>query len=387
LLLAQAQFEQTPAATGKVETTPGAARLTIARYGAGRWTAEVLEDPESNVFHKAMPFLVTGEPRGILTIGANFAPIPARMKLWRRMPDGWQGTTIASADFGSRFNRFRDIEVGDVTGDGEPEIVVATHDQGVVSVFRKGHAHQWTATTIDHAANTFVHEIEIADVTGDGVAEIFATPTAPNRVERRVQPGRIMMYTFDGAGWVPSPVAEFADRHAKEILAADLEGAGQVDLFAAIEPPPPGAETPGQRGPGVTINRYRWDRGTWLTAEVATIAAESCRFLRAGDVDGDHRRELVASCGRTGLWLLRPGAERWPTERIDHASTAVELATALADLDRDGVAEIYVAAEDQGQLRAYVWEADGFHRYELMEIPRDVMNFGLEVVVDPECLR
>jgi len=347
----------------------------------------VLEDPESNVFHKAMPFLLPGEPPGILTIGANFAPIPALMKRWQRTPDGWQGTTVASANFGYRFNRFRDVEIGDVTGDGVPEIVIATHDQGVVSVVRRTHAHLWAMTTIDRAAGTFVHEIEIADVTGDGVAEIFATPTAPNRIERRVQPGRIMMYTFDGAGWVPSLVADFADRHAKELLAVDLEGVGRPDLFAAIEPPPAGAEAPGQRGPGVSITRYRWDESAWLSAEMATIPAESCRFLRAGDVDGDHRRELVASCGRAGLWLLRPGPGGWSSERIDDASTAVELATALADLDRDGAAEIYVAAEDQGQMRAYVWEADGFHRYELMEIPRDVMTFGLEVVVDPECLR
>ena len=194
------------------------------------------------------------------------------------------------------------------------------------------------------------------------------------------------MYSFDGAGWVPSQVAAFADRHAKEILAIDLEGAGRIDLFAAIEPPRAIAERPDPTPPMVSITRYRWDGGAWLTAEVATIPAESCRFLRAGDVDGDRRRELVAACGNSGLWLLRPGAGGWSRELIDDASTATELAIALADLNRDGAAEIYVAAEDQGQLRAYLWEADGFHRYELLAIPRDIMTFGLEVVVNPECL-
>ncbi len=31
----------------------------------------------------------------------------------------------------------RDIEIGDVTGDGKDDLVIATHDQGVVAVLQK----------------------------------------------------------------------------------------------------------------------------------------------------------------------------------------------------------------------------------------------------------
>ncbi len=387
LLLAQAQFKEQTDPNGERRITPGAARLTIAHQGDHGWTVEVLEDPESNVFHRALPFAVPDERPGILTIGANPAPAPALMKVWSRGPGGWQGTTLSSAAFGVRFNRFRDVEIGDVTGDGVPELVVATHDRGVVAVLHRTVGQQWAVTMIDEALNTFVHEIELGDVNGDGVAEIFATPSAPNRVDRGLQPGRIVMYVFDGSEWVSSSVAVLENRHAKEILVTDIEGVGQPDVIAAIESPGAGSAPGNDRGGDVTIRRYRLTGGAWDSVDLATIPSESCRFLCAGDVDGDGQVELIASCRRSGVWLLRPGPVPWAVEQIDASSTAVELATTLADLDHDGVDEIYVAADDQGFVRRLEWNGGSFQLTDLVEIRRGDMSFGLEACLDPRYLR
>ncbi len=309
------------------------------------------------------------------------------MKVWSRGPGGWQSTTLSSAAFGVRFNRFRDVEIGDVTGDGFPELVVATHDRGVVAVLSRTAGHQWAVTMIDQALNTFVHEIELGDVDGDGLAEIFATPSAPNRVDRGVQPGKIVMYTLVGSEWVPSPLAVFEDRHAKEILVTDLEGVGRPAVIAAIEAPGVGLAQGNDRRKEVTIRRYRFAGGAWDSLDLATIPGESCRFLCAGDVDGDRQAELIASCRRAGVWLLRPGPGPWVVEQIDASSTAVELATALADLDNDGIDEIYVAADDQGFVRRLEWNGGSFQRTDLVEIRRGDMSFSLEACLDPKYLR
>jgi hypothetical protein len=92
---------------------------------------------------------------------------------------------------------------------------------------------------------------------------------------------------------------------------------------------------------------------------VARIDDRYCRFLTAGDVDGDGKKELVAAAFRSGLWLMRPGADAkkpWSIENIEKSSSGFEHAALLSDLDDDGKSELYVAADDQGELRRYTFD-------------------------------
>ena len=178
LLLAQAQFHQRLGDDGRMHPSPGAARLVMAYPGEGVWKSEILEDSVSNVFHKAMYFTPADETPGILTIGAN----EAALKLWRRDGPRWRSTTLWQTRFGGKQNRLRDMETGDVTGDGIPDIVIATHDQGVVAVIeQKGGA--YTAHELSREPRRYVHEIELGDMDGDGQLEIFATPSGPNKLD------------------------------------------------------------------------------------------------------------------------------------------------------------------------------------------------------------
>ena len=379
LLIAQAQFDEKVDSAGETEITPGPARLTIAHLGEAGWTHEVVEDPESNVFHKAVAFGSFGETAEVLTIAGNAAPAPALLKLWHRGPIGWRSEVLVSATFGGNFNRFRDIEIGDLDGDGVLEFVVATHDNGVVAVMRRDSDQQWKSTVIDRAAATFVHEIELGDLDGDGVLEIYATPTAPNRMDQGTQPGRIVEYRLSNAGWSPAVVAAFDNRHAKEILIADVEGDGRDHLYAAVEPL---AATSSGGARYTELVRFHRVESDWRVSTVARIPAPSCRSLVVGDVDGDGSSEMIAGCGRTGLWMLRPQEAGWQLTLIDDASTAVELATALADFDGDGASEIYVAADDQLMVRKYRWRDGGFERTDLLNLPGRTMTFGLEADID-----
>jgi hypothetical protein len=375
LLLAQAQFVKKPDATGQLRTQPGAARLVILQLHAGAWEPQVLEDPDSNVFHKAIVFAdpaAPNQPPGILTIGAN----AAALKLWHRTDAGWSAKTLWQTTFGGEQNRLRDFEIADVTGDDQPEIVVATHDQGVVAVLTRA-ADGWHVTEIDRKPNTFVHEIEIGDLDGDGINEIYATPSAPNRLDGTPQPGMIVVYRYSPGGYQRTVVEELPHRHVKEILVADLAGTGRPSLFAALEAEMgTRPDRPADAGK-VAIKRYRYENGKYVGQVVASLPDAMCRFLNAGDVDGDGKPELIASTLRSGIWLLRPGPEPFKAEPIDKDSSGFEHATLLADLDGDGTNEIYVAADDQHRLRRYRWDGTTWDRSDLYEIQPDKITFGL----------
>ena len=79
------------------------------------------------------------------------------------------------------------------------------------------------------------------------------------------------------------------------------------------------------------------------------------RATAAGDITGDGQVDIVVGTQRSGLYLLeQDGQGGWSKRHIDRRSSGFEHPVALGDIDEDGILEVYVAAEDQAQLRQYV---------------------------------
>jgi hypothetical protein len=333
---------------------PGQATAGFLAPGGKAWRHGTLTDPESNVFHKLLEYCPTPGECGLLSLGGT----AAALKLWR---PGREPQVVWKADFGGRFSRLRDAEVADVLGDGVPTIVVGTHDQGVVALVRPDGKGGFSVKEIDRQPETFVHEIEIGDLDGDGVREIYATPSRPNRLDGTPQPGSIVRYVpARGEGRVV--FADLGDRHAKEILVTDMDGDGKDELYASVE---------AVSGGSVEIRRYRSGPLPAAGETIGVLPDQLCRCLTAGDVDGDGRREIVAAPAKAGLWLLRPGppGSLWPRDRIASDSSGFEHAALLADLDEDGRDELYVASDEQNEVRRYAWREgawrkDVLYRYE-----------------------
>ena len=350
LLLAYSQFD---VVDGKATAKPGPARLEILTREGGEWTIRVIEDPQSNVFHKAMLLKPRGQAPGFLTLGGSGAYV----KLWRPEKGKLEPSTLWHAEFGGKFDRMRDAEVADLYGDGTPDIAVATHDQGVVAILRQRPNNKWKVERIDEKKDTFVHEIEIGDLDSDGVLEVYATPSDPNKLDAEAQHGKVVRYVPKRKQG-PTVVADLGNRHAKEIYVGDVDGDGTDELYVAVEALTKGRGANLEIIETVEIRRYDTDTPPDAKVVIATIPDRLSRFLTVGDVDGDGKTEMVVASFSKGLWLLRPGKDpksEWGVESIDRDSGGFEHAALLTDLDGDGKDELYVAADNQGELRRYVW--------------------------------
>jgi hypothetical protein len=322
----------------------------IARRG-GEWVATTMTDADSNVFHKALAYEMPDGKTALLTGGGTRAIV----KLWTKQDGAFQSEILWEKDFGGRFSRIRDIEVGDIDGDGTNVIAVATHDQGVVAVIRPKDG-GYAVTELDAEENTFVHEIELGDVDGDGTIEIYATPSEPNQLDGSSQSGRVVRYTpAKGEGRVV--VADLGERHAKEILVEDLDGNGRDELYVLVE----GQKNPEGRGllHRTEVWRYEADTPADQGVVIAELDDRLGRFMTPSDLDGDGKKEIVVALFQKGVWWLRPGpdpTQTWRKKAIDRRSSSFEHAVIATDLDGDGVQELYVASDNDKALRRYVWD-------------------------------
>jgi hypothetical protein len=366
LLVAQAQFTE----RGD-KAIPGPAKLVLLHKSPSGWSSEVIEDSGSNVFHKAVVWR-----GGILTIGGG----AAMLRHWKKINGQWTPETIWQRSWGGQIDRLRDMEIGDVNGDGKDEIVLATHDQGVVAVGAEVDG-RWQFVELGRRKDVFVHEIEIGDVDGDGHSEIYCTPSERNRASGLRQAGAVVRYDWDGSGYQASSIAKWEKSHAKEILAADVDADGIDELYAVREAEIARNER-GEREIAVPVRIIQLVKqadGTWIETAIATIDDRGARFLVAGDVDGDGATDLVAASMHAGLWLLRRNQRgSFTTTMIAADSSGFEHATHVADLDGDGVPEIYVAADDQGEVRSYTWRRDRFVGETLAAIPEHHITWNLQ---------
>ena len=363
LVLSLASFA--PYVKGKPpQTLP--ARLEFLTFKDGQWKMTQLEDEGSDVFHKAMHYTGADGKSMILSLGGT----AAKLKLWSKGESGFAAETLWEKDFGGKFSRMRDVEIGDLFGDGAASMAVATHDQGVVATIHPLADGTYEVVEIDSEPDTFVHEIEIGDLDGDGVLEVYATPSEPNRLDGSPQSGMVTRYVpATGAG--RTIVADLGDRHAKEIFVGDVDGDGKDELYVVVE----GRLNKETKKIDVNteIRRYEADTDPTQGVVIGEFPDYLCRFLTVGDIDGDGKLEMVAAAYSSGLWLLRPGADPmspWKVESIDKKSGGFEHAAILTDLDGDGRDELYVASDKHKEVRRYTWNGSRLVREVIYQRPK-----------------
>jgi hypothetical protein len=368
LALGLALFEKSP--EGKQVPQPATAAFLALRDGT--WEYSTLVDEDSNVFHKVMEYSPAPGEDGLLTLGGTAAIV-------RYRPKGQEPRTLWEEDFGGKFSRMRDGEIADVYGTGESDVVVATHDQGVVAVVRPDGKGGFAVEKLDRQENTFVHEVEVGDLNADGTLEIYATPSLPNKLDGSPQPGEVVRYV-PAAGEGRVVVADLGDRHAKEILVDDVDGDGTDELYVAVE---------AVSGGRVDILRYDADTPADAGVSIASLDDKLCRVLVSGDVEGDGRKEIVAAGFKSGLWLLSPGpgpGDPWTVTSIDRDSSGFEHASLLADLDGDGADELYAASDDDREVRRYVWKAGAPVREVIYAHPEGMSGFTWNITAVPSDL-
>ena len=371
LVLTQAQFNWETNAAGKRIPKPGPAKiLLLSKLGDG-WLSNTLEDKDSRVFHKAVC-----RGKSLLTIAGS----DAHLKTWDWQDGQWQSKSHWQPKFGGAWDRLRDFEFGDVDGDKVNELIIGSHDQGVIAVAKEQNG-VWSVKEIYREADTFIHEIEIGNLRAKGTPRIYSTPSKPNKADYS-QSGEIMESYLDGGSYKNKTIITLKDRHAKEILVADMNDDGVDELYAAIEAHKINKDGVRKIVAPLEIRRYKIKgNGKWVESLVARLdGGIQARVLSVGTPQEKNRKQMLVTTMRGGLYLLTPDKqlEKWDKLLIDKDSSGFEHAGNFADTDGDGLDEIYVAADDQDRISQYRWQDGAFVREDIFNLNKSDITWSIE---------
>jgi hypothetical protein len=179
-------------------------------------------------------------------------------------------------------SRQSEVEVGDVTGDGLPDLVGAGYD-GKLRVYPQRPGGKFGRPVV-HRTKAGASAVEVADITGDGRKDVAVTNSRFIEVLAQTR-----------AGGLKRAAAQPGIDYPAAIEALDMNGDHRVDLV-----------TGNQESVGVVLqhSRHTLEGVDWFL--VGRALSFNPKRVAVGDVNGDGRPEIAVAGGLLhGLFLFR----------------------------------------------------------------------------------
>jgi hypothetical protein len=251
------------------------------------------------------------------------------------------------------------VALGDLDGDGKPDIVVTNYDSGAVSVYRNTSTrgsitNSSFAAKVDYATGTKPLGVAIGDLDGDGkpdlvVVNIDITGNSIVSVFRNTSvPGSITISSFAQRVNFPASTGQF-------VAIRDLDGDGKPDLavtdwtgwISVLR----NTSVPGS----ITSSSF--------AAEVDFETGHYSRGIAIGDLDGDGKPDLAVANGGNNtipgsdlVSVLRntsvPGSITFAA-KVDFKTGEYPIDVALGDLEGDGKPDLVVTNWNSNTVSVY----------------------------------
>ncbi|MCW7540102.1 VCBS repeat-containing protein [Aquabacterium sp. A7-Y] len=245
---------------------------------------------------------IDGDGRPEIVFGVTPTGAPSYLLAYRYDRGTWQAEPIyrdiRSVDF------IRSVALGDLDRDGCDEIVIGTRPDGAIVLFDRGPS-GYTAELIDTqqqgANNSNIREVAIGDIGHTGQPDVFAASARANEpVKWDRVPGFIFRYRKTGGRWERSVIEDHGGQtHTRMLRVGKVHGVEQVVSCAV------GVYDIEHHciDPEPVLQMHTLDADGTIKRETIAVLEEAIksRSLAIADIDGDGVNELVLGTRSIGL--------------------------------------------------------------------------------------
>ena len=184
------------------------------------------------------------------------------------------------------------IAVADLNGDGNPDVVfTASNSTGVAGTLQPGtvlvmlgHGDGTFATVVPYPIGKLATGLAIGDLNGDGIPDLAVADYASGA-------GDVAVLFGNGDGTFPSPVKYPAVNGADSVAMADFNGDGFLDLAVVSN----GAGSPNSAGSAGTVTLLLGQGDGTFRDKIVYGAGINPLSVAVGDVNGDGQPDLLFS--------------------------------------------------------------------------------------------
>jgi hypothetical protein len=294
-------------------TGSGWTDLVVSNFGSGN-ASIFLHDPANPGKYLAATTLTTGgQPNQVVSGDINgdgkpdlvFADLSSSGNAIVMLQDATHPGQFLPPLNLSTGNLTPSVAIGDLNGDGLPDVVAADYDingnNGQVTVFFQNQASPGTfLTAVTFPAGAQPQAVRIADVNGDGLPDLVVANRGPGSDGTGAPGISVLLQDATHPGTFLAPVTYSTPWGAIDVAVADLNGDGKPDLaVASLGPAPTGAIS--------VLLQNASSPGTFATA-TSYIAFGQPLSVAIADLNGDGHPDIAVADGYSATVMLQSAA-------------------------------------------------------------------------------
>ena len=213
------------------------------------------------------------------------------------------------------------IAVAEVNGDGKPDLIVASQNDGLLTVLTNKGTGAFAYKTF-YSVGGNPRDVIAADVNGDGKMDLIVANV-----------NNISVLTNTGGGTFASPVAYLAGNDFSSVFAGDINSDGKVDLIGA-------------NINAFTISVLTNNGNGTFAAQSSYLVGSYPYFVTATDINGDVKPDLIVGMQNGSISVFTNLGSGTFASATTYSTAGYDAEVVIpADVNGDGKTDLVVSVE------------------------------------------